>query len=58
MNDLCRPFRARRIVVLDPGAARSALAPGYLLPRLRRWLSSETGTCHAILKAAEIREAR
>jgi hypothetical protein len=26
--------------VLDPGAARSALAPGYLLPRLRRWLSS------------------
>ncbi len=23
----------------DPGAARGALAPGYLLPRLRRWLS-------------------
>ena len=22
----------------DPGAARNALAPGYLLPRLRRWL--------------------
>jgi hypothetical protein len=24
----------------DPGASRSALAPGYLLPRLRRWLIS------------------
>ena len=23
----------------DPGAARGALAPGYLLSRLRRWLS-------------------
>src|SRR6267154_5488987 len=26
-------------VLLDPGAARSARSPGYLLSRLRRWLS-------------------
>jgi hypothetical protein len=26
------------LVRRDPGAARSAPAPGYLLPRLRRWL--------------------
>ena len=31
----------------DPGAARNALAPGYLLPRLRRWLS---GTGHGAIE--------
>ena len=33
----CRPFGALRYEESDPGAARSALAPGYLLPRPRRW---------------------
>jgi len=28
-----------RLGLVDPGAARSALTPGYLLPRLRRCLS-------------------
>ncbi len=31
------PFRARSCRDFGPGAARQALAPGYLLPRLQRW---------------------
>ena len=35
-----RPYRAREVYLFDPGAARSALAPGYLLPPLRGLISS------------------
>ncbi len=33
-----RPFRAQNSLAPLPGAARCALAPGYLLPHLRRLL--------------------
>ncbi len=36
---LYRPFRATILDDSIPGVTRCALHPGYLLPRLRRWLS-------------------
>jgi len=35
-----RPYRAGEFYLFDPGAARSALAPGYLLPPRRGLISS------------------
>ncbi len=35
-SEFFRPFRALFTILLSPGAARFALAPGYLVPRRRR----------------------
>ena len=50
---ICRPFGPEFTFVVDPGAARCALAPGYLMPRLRRFYSHLTSQ-----KKRESRETR
>jgi 2,2-dialkylglycine decarboxylase (pyruvate) len=48
----CRPFGPELLITSDPGAARCALAPGYLLPAPAALPLSATVTSPAIEEAA------